>query len=218
MTTTITFEQAMQTALRDGKYSYLTGRFDTIGERITSLVEAVIRFISNLFNLGFAGFGDGVNTDVVSGIFVVVAIAVLGISAAFIARMVLQYKQSALTSSSEIFEDYRNNRLSFDEIMVMAKNHESERNLKEAVRCRYLALIMLFNAKDIVRVTDSMTGAQFEREARKNMPSSQKGVRELITMYYTLFFGHKSVSDEAYKNHIETYEPVMKEALAFDKD
>jgi len=208
----------MQKALTDAKYSHLTGRFEDIGEIIVGFIEGIIRFIARILSVEFAGFGDGVNTDVVSVVFIVIAIFVLGICLAFIARMVLKYKRFKRLEVSGIFEDYRNNRLSFDEIMAQAEKNDKEANFKEAVRYRYLGLIMLFNSKEIVRVTDSMTGVQFEREAVKNMPASQKGVRELINMYYSLFFGHKSVGDDAYKNHIKLYNALIKGAQSYDKN
>jgi len=85
------------------------------------------------------------------------------------------------------------------------------------VRYRYLGMIMLFSSKEIVRVTESMTGGQFELEATRNMPSAQSGVRNTINMYYNLFFGHKSVSEADYESHLIAYDAVMKEAAGYEK-
>jgi len=212
-----TFEQAMQQALEAPKYSYLTGRFDAIGDRIMDILERIFDFILNLFNVEFRGFGDGVNTDVVSGIFIAIAVFIVIMTIALFLRVFFRYRRKKHIWSQEIFEDYRNNRLSFDEVMALAKKHDSEQNLKEAVRYRYIGMIMMFNAKDIVNVHDSMTGNQFEREAVKNMPSLQGGIRDTINMYYNLFFGHKSISYEIYEKHLEAYDTVIKEAGRYEK-
>ena len=207
----MTFEQAMERALTDAKYSYLTGRFEAIGDLIVSIIEGILRFLATLFNMDFTGFGTA-NTDIISGIFVVVFLFLLFISIAIFAHIVFKYKGREAINSAEIFDDFRNNRLSFDEIMALAKDHDAHMNMKEAIRYRYLGLILLFNAKGIVKVSDSMTGSAFYREAVKNMPSAAEGVKELINLYYSLFFGHKSVAQNAYVAHVETYENLIKEA------
>ena len=215
----MTFEQAMNEALNDSKYSYLTGRFENIGERIANFTASIINFfLERLFNVGFAGFGTEVNTDIVSGIFVVLSVFAIALLAFLIVRMFLKRKYSKNIGMEEIFDDFRSNKLSFNEIMSLAAKNDNKQNFKEAVRYRYIGLIMLFNAKEIARVTDSMTGAQFERQIAKNMPSLQGGVKDTVNMYYNLFFGHKFVSDEDYKAHLETYKTVMEEAHLYEKN
>jgi len=173
----------MNQALNDAKYSYLTGRFDNITEIITGFVERVIEFLVDLlFNVDFAGFGAGVNTNIVSGIFVALSIIILGLLAFIITRIYLKRKRAQDIGSQEIFDDFRSNILSFDEIMSLAIKHDDDANFKEAVRYRYIGLIMLFNSKEIVSVTDSMTGAQFERQVAKNTPLLQEGVKNTINM------------------------------------
>ncbi|MCL2564764.1 MAG: hypothetical protein FWE24_03000 [Defluviitaleaceae bacterium] len=215
----MTFESAMNEALNDGKYSYLTGRFEDIGERIVNFIANIINFFLELFfNVEFAGFGQGVNTDVVSGIFIAFSIFVIGLLIFLIVRMLLKVKVSKKMALEEIFDDFRSNKLSFDEIMNLAAKHDSEKNFKEAARYRYIGLIMLFNSKEIVTVTDSMTGAQFERQAAKNMPYLKSGVRDTVNMYYNLFFGHKAISLEDYKAYLADYKAVMEEAQLYEKN
>jgi len=211
------FGSAMQEALNSPRYFYLTGGFDGFGELIMDIVIRILEAIFNLFDIQATGIGDGVNIDVISGIFVAIAIFIVIATIIFIAHIIYKRRRNSQKYSAEIFEDYRNNRLSFDEIMALAKKHDEDKNLKEAVRYRYIGLIMFFSAREIVNVTDSMTGNQFEREAVKNMPSVQSGVRDTINMYYNLFFGHKSVSQEAYEKHLESYNAVMKEAQSYGK-
>jgi len=212
------FEPAMQEALRDSRYSYLTGRFDGIIERIEDIIIRILEFIVRQFDAEFTGFGEGVNTNVISGTFTVLAIVFIVALVAFFAHMVFKHSRAKNRYSEEIFEDYRANRLSYDEVMALVAKHDAEENFKEAVRYRYIGLIMLFNAKEIVKVTDSMTGGQFEREAARNISSAQNGVRETVNMYYYLFFGHKAVSPTDYAKYLQAYNAVIKEAHLYEKN
>ena len=214
----VTFEQAMLEALEAPRYYYLTGRFDEVGNIFSRFRDRIVGFLLRLFDREFAGFGSGVNTDVLSGIFIAVAAFIVILTIMLFVRMFLKYRRKNRKGSREIFEDYRNNRLSYDEIMALVKKHDSEQNTKEAVRYRYIGMIMLFNANEIVSVTDSMTGNQFEREAARSMPSLQNGVRNTINMYYNLFFGHKSVSHDDYEKYLYAYDTVMKEAEGYEKN
>ena len=210
----MSFDQAMNIALTDAKYSYLTGRFDAIGDIIVRLVERVLDFLAGLINITFDGFGDGVNTDVVAAIFVAIAVFIVALSAILITRIIMKRKKAAPVNTVDIFDEYRKNRLSFDEVLARATYFDKEGNYKEAVRHRYIALIMLFSSKDIVRVTDSMTGAAFEREVKRNMSDNtacMNGVRNLISTYYTIFFGHKTMTAEAYEQHVAAYNGLLKE-------
>jgi len=213
----MSFYQAMQEALESPRYAVLRGDFDGILDRVLNLLDRLMEWLFDMFNVEFSGVGDGVDLSILSGIFMAVAIFIAAAAVIFFVQLYLKRRRKKGIYSDEIFEDFRNNRLSFDEIMARAKKHDDENNPKEAVRYRYLGMIMLFSVKEIVDVKDSMTGSQFVRESAKNMPSLQDGAQDTINMYYNLFFGHKSVSSDAYKAHLEVYDAVMKEVGSYEK-
>jgi len=213
----MSFYQAMQEALESPRYAYLRGDFDAIFDRLIDFLDRLLEWLFNALNVEFSGVGDGVDLSVLTGIFMAVAIFIAAAAVIFFVQLYLKRRRRKGIYADEIFEDFRNNRLSLDEVIARAKKYDEENNLKEAVRYRYLGMIMLFSLKEIVDISDSMTGSQFEREAVKNMPTLQSGVRDTINMYYDLFFGHKSVGDEEYKAHIETYDTIMKEAGGYEK-
>ena len=208
----MTFEEAMLEALNSPRYFYLTGRFDETVEAIANIGRRAMEFFFGLFDVDISGFGDGVDLSVLSGVFIGLSVVIVALILIFAARMVLRYRRKKSTESEGIFEDFRNNKLSLKELFELAVKYDGENNLKEAARYRYIALIMLFSQKEIVTVTDAMTGSQFEREVVKNAPALQAGVRETINMYYNLFFGHKSVDAEAYESYLAAYQEVIKEA------
>jgi len=213
----MSFYQAMQEALESPRYAILRGDFDGVLDRALNLLDRLLEWLLDMFNVEFSGIGDGVDLSILSGIFMAVAIFIAAAAVIFFVQLYLKRRRKKGIYSDEIFEDFRNNRLSFDEIMGHAKKHDENGNLKEAVRYRYLGMIMLFSLKEIVDVKDSMTGSQFEREATKSMPSLRGGVQDTINMYYNLFFGHKSVSGDAYNVHLEVYDAVIKEAGSYEK-
>jgi len=213
----MSFYQAMQEALASPRYFSLQGGFDDILNVLDNILDRIFDFLSSLFNAEFAGFGDGVDVEILSGIFIAVAVFIVLATVMFCVRLFLKRRKKEDIYSDGIFEEFIKNKLSFDEIMARAKSYDEENNLKEASRYRYLGMIMLFSAKEIVNVTESMTGGQFELEAMRNMPSVQSGVRNTINMYYNLFFGHKSVSLEDYAAHLRAYDAVMKEASGYEK-
>ena len=208
----MTFEEAMQEALNSPRYFYLTGGFDEAIETVANMIIRALEFIFGLFDVNITGMGDGVDLQVLSGIFIGVAVIIAALIVIFIARMIMTRKRKRLKESEGIFDEFRKNKLSLKELLELAEKCDKENDFKEASRYRYLALITLFSKKEIVTVTDAMTGNQFEREVAKNMPALQHGVRATINMYYNLFFGHKSVDAAAYEIYLAAYLEVMKEA------
>jgi len=212
------FYTAMQEALRSPRYFYLRGGFDAILESIYDFLMRILERLFGALDVEFRGTGGGADIEVLRGVFLAIAAIIVVAIVVFCVRIYLKRKRKGNQYSDEIFEDFRKNRLSFDEIMALAKKHDQENNLIEAARYRYIGLIMIFSAKEIVNVSDSMTGGQFEREVVKNMPSAQVGVRNTINMYYSLFFGHKSVSPEAYEAHLRAYDAVIEEARNYGEN
>ena len=213
----MSFYQAMQEALQSPRYFSLQGGFDDVLDVVDNILDAIFDFILRLFNVEFTGFGSGVDVEILSGIFIAIAVFIVAAIVMFCVRLFLRRRKKEAIYADGIFEEFAKNRLSFDEIMGLAKDYDAQNNLKEAVRYRYLGMIMVFNAKEIVRVTEAMTGGHFELEAARNMPSVQSGVRNTINMYYNLFFGHKSVSAIDYEAHLAAYDAVMKEAASYEK-
>ena len=213
----MSFYQAMQEALQSSRYFSLQGGFDGVLDIVENFLDSIFELLLRIFNVNFSGVGSGVNVEVLSGIFIAIAVFIVAAIVIFCARMFLRRRKNDTIYADGIFEEFIKNRLSFDEIMALAKNYDAENNLKEAVRYRYLGMIMLFSAKEIVNVTESMTGGQFELEATRSMPSVQSGVRNTINMYYNLFFGHKSVSTLDYERYLTIYDAVMKEAASYEK-
>jgi len=211
------FYQAMQEALESPRYFSLQGGFDGVLNVLDNILDAIFDFLLRVFDIELAGFGSGVDVEILSGIFIAIAVFIVAAIVMFCVRLFLRRRKKETIYADGIFEEFMKNRLSFDEIMTRAKNYDAENNLKEAVRYRYLGMIMLFNAKEIVKVTESMTGGQFELEAVRNMLSVQNGVRNTINMYYNLFFGHKSVSAADYEAYLAVYDAVMKEAAGYEK-
>ena len=213
----MSFYQAMQEALQSPRYFSLQGGFDGALDVFGNILDAIFEFLARMFNVEFDRFGYGIDVEILSGIFIAVAVFIVLAAVMFCVRLFLSRRKKREIYSDGIFEEFMKNSLSFDEVMARAKSYDEENNPKEAVRYRYLGMIMLFSAKEIVNVTESMTGGQFELEAARNMPSVRIGVRNTINMYYNLFFGHKLVSDVDYEAHLSAYNAVMKEAAGYEK-
>jgi len=211
------FYEAMQIALESPRYFGLQGGFDGVLDVLDSILDRLFDFLARIFNVEFDRFGSGVDVEVLSGIFIAIAVFIVLATVMFCVRLFLRRRKNREIYTDNIFEEFMNSRLSFDEVMARAKSYDAENNQKEAVRYRYLGMIMLFSSKEIVNVTESMTGGQFELEATRNMPSVQSGVRNTINIYYHLFFGHKSVGETDYESHLAAYDAVMKEAAGYEK-
>jgi len=211
----MTFNEAMQKALRASKYNYINGTYEDIGEKISNFIANILAHIFSAFNLNFAGYSPAVNPSVISGIFVVLAIISVVTAVAVIAWFIIKRKRKS-TIIGEIFDDYRSNKLSYEEIMSLAVKNDAEGNWRQSVRYRYIGLIMLFDSRGIVRVTDSMTGTQFIREASKNVPRFSNAIRQTVNIYYSLYFGHKTIAGEIYSQHLASYNEMTREAASYE--
>ena len=211
----MTFNEAMQKALGASKYNYINGKYEDIGERIAKLVTDILSRILGLFNVEFGGFNPALDTTIISGIFVVIAIAAAITIVSLIVWFIIKRRRKKAIIG-EIFDDYRSNKLSYEEIMELAIKNDEEGNWRQSVRYRYIGLIMLFGAKEIVHVTDSMTGTQFIREASKNAPAFAPTIGQTVNIYYTLYFGHKTITAENYNRHVDSYNLMTKEAASYE--
>ena len=212
----MTFKDAMQKALKASKYNYINGKYEDIGEKLAKLITDILSRILELFNIEFGGLNPAFNPTVISGIFVVIAIITAVFIITLIAWFIIKRKRKKAIIG-EIFDDYRSNKLSYEELMELAVKNDEEGNLRQSVRYRYIGLIMLFASKEIVHVTDSMTGTQFIREASINAPNFAQTIGQTVNIYYALYFGHKTVSEEIYKSHVEAYNLMSKEAASYEK-
>ena len=212
----MTFTEAMEKALRASKYNHLNGTYKDISEKIADFITDILSRILRIFNVEFGGFSPAVNPTILSGIFIVIAIVSAVTSIALIIWFIIKRRRKK-AFEGEIFDDFRSNKLSYEEIMELAEKNDAKGNWRQSVRYRYIGLIMLFSSKEIVYISDSMTGTQFIREASKNVPHFSSAIGQTVNIYYALYFGHKTISDETYKQHVDSYNLITKEAASYEK-
>jgi len=212
----MTFSEAMEKALKASKYNFINGKYEDLGEKIAEIILKILKSILSAFNINLNSFPSVIDPSFVSGAFMVIAIiAVVAVVSLIIFFIIKRKRKKDIIG--EIFDDYRSNKLSYDEIMELAEKSDRENNWRQAVRYRYIGMIILFGSKEIVNVTDSMTGTQFMREAIKNAPHFSHAIESTVNIYYALYFGHKAIAEEIYARHMNSYNSMTKEAEAYEK-
>ena len=112
----------------------------------------------------------------------------------------------------EIFDEFHKTSLDYKGILNISKDYEIENDYRFAVRYQYLALIMLMSDKNIVHITDSMTGGQFLKEIKNNNIKYYEQVNKTINMFYYLWFGNKDIEPDLYMDYKTGYDHMIKEA------
>ncbi|MDR2899364.1 MAG: hypothetical protein LBU94_03540 [Clostridiales bacterium] len=210
------FEKAMEEVLKRSKYDYLTGRLENLRQIIANFIIDTLRKIFDMLNLDFSGFGPGINENVLANVFIVVGVVTAVIIISIIVYLIIKrHKKNRVID--DIFDEFRENTLSYADITDLILKYDNEGNHRLAVRYRYIGLIMLISSSGIVKITDAMTGGQFIKSVYSNANSLYIGTKDVVDMYYTLYFGHKDISEDVYSAHKDLFDKTVKEVINIEK-
>ena len=196
------FYQAMQEVLQRPRYDVLTGRAvdyqQLIREALLSVVEAVFdAFINFLRRLNFAvPNAPNYNLQAITTVFLIVtgallALALFGAVYFLMKRHGRAAKEKA--SLSNIFDDIANKRFSLADLLKISEEHAKNGQYREAIRHRYIAVLVILNDKQIIRVEKSKTNAQLSSELHSASPALAQSFDNVVDTFHRSWFGLKPV-------------------------
>lgn len=211
----ITFEKAVEGVLQASKYDYLTGRRERFSEKVINAVLTFIKTILEKLNININFNNKALNPDMIFNIFMVIFVIMIFAIILFIGMMIIKRRKKSKILS-DIFDELKQTTMGFEEIRALSDEFENKKDLRQAVRYQYLALLLIISDKNIIAIPDSMTGGQFLKEIKKNAPDYYEGVNSTVNMFYLLWFGNKSVPWEAYTSYKAIYAQTLKEVMAHE--
>lgn len=211
----ITFEKAVEEALKASKYDYLTGRKERLLDKIINIIFKILEKIFKGLNFKYHPSQSSVNPDTLQNIFLVIFVLMIILVIGTVYYFYIK-RTKRMKVTSEIFDEFRQNKFTYEDLLKLSREAEEQDNYRMAVRFHYLTLILTMTDKNIVTVTDSMTGGQFLREVNKNAPRFAKGVNDTINMFYFLWFGNKTVESTFYNNYKSSYHKLIEEVLNYE--
>jgi len=210
------FEEGLEVVLQRPKYDFLTGRRVPLRQRITEFILDLISRLLELINIDVEFSPHNATGNVVVGLFYVfVAVSILVLLYVILRFYFKRKRRKAIFD--DIFTEFKNNKLSFNQLLELSDKCELDKNYKDALRYQYIALIMIFVNKNILIVPDSMTGGQLIQKIKQNANEFLDGTASTVNTFYTLYFGKKSITDEVYKIHKVKYNETIRRVQNYEK-
>lgn len=207
------FYEAMQEVLERPAYDILTGRsidhqqviMQVLGRAIVSLLERV------RFNVPE---GIDYNLEAFTLIFVISsALLLLSISMAIVyilfKRMSRKNRQAEV--SAAIFDDIAHKRFSLSDLLAMNREFATKNQLREAIRCYYIAVLISLDDTRIIRVDKSKTNDRLTEELAEARPMLFEPFVSVVDLFQQTWFGRKSVDESKYLNFAAMAEEILNE-------
>lgn len=195
------FYESMHEVLAGPKYDILTGRsvdyqqliMEAIGRTILGLLEQV------RFNVPDP---TSYNVRALAYIFVIVSGLLLLAAAMAITYIILKRrkgrtKQNAAVAT--IFDDIASRRFTLPELLSQVRLHAENNQLREAVRCYYIAVLISLDENRTIIVDKSKTNEQLTREIALAAPSLFEPFVSVVDVFQQSWFGFKMVDADAYE-------------------
>ena len=210
------FEEALENVLKTSKYDYLTERKIPIRERIFDFFLEILNKFFDRLNIN-ASISAGSSSRAMESLFYILVILSILVVIYIVLRYYFKRKKRKLIFD-DIFTEFKNNKLSFNQLIELSANCELDKNYKEALRYQYIALIMILANKNIIVIPDSMTGKQLIQKVSQNAPKLLDGVESTVNTSYLLYFGKKSITREFYESHKTKYDETIRRIETYEQE
>ncbi len=212
----MTFEQAVNDVLQQRKYDLLMGHMLDFRE---AFQNALWNFFENLFgkiNIKMPDMPE-YNISVITNIFILFTVLLI----IFIIYLIVCTKNKKIINTSksmeEIFHELKENKLTFEDLIRLSRDYADKKQHRESVRYIYIALLWLFNTKNILSIDLYKTNSQLKRELSASRPQFSEKFAIIVETFNTVWFGHKQISSDSYEKYMELINGLMQEVSGFEK-
>jgi len=209
----MSFYEAMQEVLQRPEYDILTGRAIDYQQ---ILIDALINAIINFFE-GFEGsYGNtpNYNLEVITYIFIAVAVLLLLIIIAGIAYVLLKSRgrnAAEELSVASIFDDVANKRFTLDDLLRLSREYADKKQFRDAVRHHYVAVLVDLHNKKTIQVNKSKTNAQLIRELTSVSSQLSAPFVAIVDAFHDTWFGMKALDEHQYLIFTANAEVILHE-------
>jgi hypothetical protein len=192
------FDDAMYEVLQKSRYDKLTGRsLDIRGMAEDALVRLVEWVISKFeFNLPD---NNNINTNMVAVFFVVAGGIVLMVTAVLIIRNLHNRKKTVKKDLNGVFEEIAKKDLSAREWLALSQDYFNAGTHREAMRYRFIAVLVALNEKRLIRIEASKTNAQILNELVVSAPELVPSFSVITDCFHRSWFGYKTLYDSEFE-------------------
>ena len=196
------FYQAMEEVLARPRYDILSGRAidhqQLIRDALLSVAESALdAFIDMLQRFNFAvPDTPNYNLQAITTVFLIVTGALLALALfGAVYFLMKRYGRAAKekASLSNLFDDIANKRFSLDDLLKISEEHAKNGQYREAIRHRYIAVLVTLNDRQVIRIEKSKTNAQLSKELHDASPTLAEPFDSVIDMFQRSWFGLKEV-------------------------
>lgn len=208
----IPFDEAMYEVLARPKYDILTGRAVDYQQII---MEALGRAIIGLLDRVQLNVPDPGAYDLraMTYVFVIVAaILLLGVAMGLTYIILKRRARRARQNSdiSAIFEDIANKQYTLPQLLKKSREFADANQLREAVRCYYIAVLVSLENKRTIKVDKSKTNAQLIEEIAQKAPALSSYFALVVDLFQQSWFGFKPVDEDGYRKFTANAEEILK--------
>ena len=194
------FYDAMNEVLSRPHYDILTGRAVDHQQMIMEAIgRAVVGLIEQL-QLNIPEYTE-YNTDTLILIFAAVSALLLFGIAAWAVFIILRRRRKKTENTahvSAIFDEIENKRYSLHDLIKASKQLAEKSQYRDAVRLKYIAVLVSLNEKRTIKVNKSKTNAQLARELGIAAPDLYNHFVAVADSFHKAWFGFKKIDEDKY--------------------
>ena len=204
------FEQAMEDVLNTSRYNRLTGRSVDFRQMIIDAVNRFITFISSRFSINLPDWSS-YNTRVISYLFAGLGIIIALVSIGAILYIITKRRKKVIIASdlADILKGIENKEYTLDEILALSNTCLQNNELREAIRYRYIAVLIYLNGLNIIRIVAYKTNYQIHKDLLTLKPKTAKHFKAIADLYHYTWFGGKLVDNETIGSYIADTEILL---------
>ena len=194
------FYEAMNEVLTRRHYDVLTGRAVDHRQIITEAIGRAVVSLLEQLQLHMPEY-TGYNADTLIIIFAgASALLLFGITVRAIYIILKRRGKKIKTSSdvSAIFDDIENKKFSLTELLQISHKLAESNQFRDAVRLKYIAVLVSLDGKHIIHVKKSKTNAQLARELSAAAPHLFDPFTSIIGVFHEAWFGLKNTDKDSY--------------------
>ena len=207
------FNRTMLEVLGDARYDKLTGRSVDFRQIVNDAARALLRFIIEKLDIGFNEL-SGYNTDIFTYIFIAVGALLLAAASGALLRGYLRRRRMGAPRDmtvipDDVYGEIMRNRYGLEELLALSREHAGASRMREAVRYRFIAVLVGLNERQAIRIEKYKTNAQLLQELAAAAPALTGAFTETVDMFHYAWFGYKPVRPERYAAFIEKTDSLI---------
>ena len=205
------FYEAMSEVLARPHYDILTGRainhqqviMEAIGRAVVSLLEQLQLHMPEYTEY---------NADTLIIIFVAASALLLFGIAAWVVFVLMKRRRNKIKTAADvsaIFEDIENKKFSLPELLQISRKLAEKNQFRDAVRIKYIAVLVSLDEKRTIRVKKSKTNAQLAGELAAAAPDLFNPFVIIVDIFHEAWFGLKNLDKDSYARFAFNAEEIL---------